>query len=105
MTRLVFALPLLVLAAPVAATPNETVPLAKSIAEMRIPAGATKAAYLKIDVAKDGSVDSCEVVKSSGDVAWDNRMCNIMAFSKTFQPSLNENGRPKRGTRIVPVWQ
>lgn len=105
MTRLFFALPLLALAAPVAATPNETVPLAKSVGEMRIPAGATKAAYLKIDVAKDGSVDSCEVVKSSGDAAWDNKMCNIMAFSKTFQPSLNENGRPKRGTRIVPVWQ
>lgn len=66
---------------------------------------AEKKALLKVDVAKDGSVDSCEVIKTSGDAAWDMQMCNIFAFNKKLEPTRNEKGKPKRSHRIVPVWQ
>ena len=66
---------------------------------------AEKKALLKVDVAKDGSVDSCEVIKTSGDAAWDMQMCNIFAFNKKLEPTRNEKGKPMRSHRIVPVWQ
>jgi hypothetical protein len=62
-------------------------------------------AFLKVDVAKDDSVDSCEVIKTSGDAAWDVQMCNIFAFNKKLEPTRNEKGKPMRSHRIVPVWQ
>jgi hypothetical protein len=68
-------------------------------------ANAGKKALLKVDVAKDGSVDSCEVLKTSGDAAWDLKMCNILAFNKKLKPTLNAKGRPIASTRIVPIWQ
>jgi hypothetical protein len=66
---------------------------------------AGKKALLKVDVAKDGTVDSCEVLKTSGDSAWDSQMCRILAFNKKLEPTRNEKGRPMRSHRIVPVWQ
>lgn len=66
---------------------------------------ANKKALLKVDVAKDGSVDSCEVIKTSGDEAWDSQMCYIFAFNKKLAPTRNEKGKPMRSHRIVPVWQ
>lgn len=66
---------------------------------------AEKKALLKVDVAKDGTVDSCEVIKTSGDAAWDSQMCRILAFNKKLEPTRNEKGRPMRSHRIVPVWQ
>lgn len=66
---------------------------------------AEKKALLKVDVAKDGSVDSCEIIKTSGDAAWDLQMCNIFAFNKKLEPTRNEKGKPMRSHRIVPVWQ
>lgn len=96
---------LLLTASPALATPDDVVPTAKSQAEFAFPPQATKKAYLKIAIDKKGAVNSCEVLRSSGDAAWDNKMCNIMAFNKTFEPMRKANGRPRIGTKIVPVWQ
>lgn len=68
-------------------------------------ANATKKALLKVDVSKDGSVDSCEVLKTSGDKAWDSRMCYIFAFNQKLKPTRNEKGKAIPSQRIVPVWQ
>ncbi len=68
-------------------------------------ANASKKALLKVDVSKDGSVDSCEVLKTSGDAAWDSRMCYILAFNQKLKPTRNDKGKPIASRRIVPVWQ
>lgn len=68
-------------------------------------AKADKKALLKVDVEKDGSVKSCEVLKTSGDSAWDSQMCHILAFNKKLEPTRNEKGRAIRSQRIIPIWQ
>lgn len=96
---------LLLTASPALATQDEVVPTAKTQADFAFPPQATKKAYLKIAIDKKGSVNSCEVLRSSGDSEWDAQMCRIMAFNKTFEPIKKANGRPRIGTKIVPVWQ
>lgn len=68
-------------------------------------ANATRRAELLVYIAKDGSVDTCEVLKPSGDNAWDLKMCTSLASSQKFEPSRGPNGRPQRSRRVVPVWE
>ena len=64
-----------------------------------------KFTLFKVAVAKDGSVDDCEVIKTSGDTDWDLQMCNVLATTRKLTPTLNAKGKPVRSQRIVPVFQ
>lgn len=62
-------------------------------------------AEVKVDVAKDGSVDGCEVVTPSGDPKFDLTACRFLGQFGKLDVMRNAAGRPIRSTRIVPVWQ
>lgn len=79
----------------------------------KLPADAAPSGYanarlqadVKVDVDKDGSINSCEVIKPSGDRKFDNSACAVLTRTGKLAVMLNERGRPKRSTRMVPVWQ
>lgn len=68
-------------------------------------ANASRKGELLVYVTKDGSVDTCEVLKPSGDKAWDLKMCRLVASSQKFKPTLDFNGRPQKSKHLVPVWE
>lgn len=79
----------------------------------KLPANATQPGYdtarlradVKVDVDKDGSINSCEVISPSGDRKFDNTACAVLTRTGKLDIMLDERGRPKRSTRMVPVWQ
>ena len=60
---------------------------------------------LLVEIAKDGRVESCEVVKSSGDRLWDVKMCTAVALNKTFEPAKDRFGRRQKSRQVIPVWE
>lgn len=68
-------------------------------------ATARRKAEVKVEVARDGSVDSCEVVTSSGDPKFDLTACRFLGQFGRLAVMRNPAGRTVRSTRIVPVWQ
>lgn len=68
-------------------------------------ANATRKAELLVDIGKDGTVDSCEVLKPSGDPKWDVKMCTSIASYQKFEAARGANGRPEKSRRVVPVWE
>ncbi len=60
---------------------------------------------VKVDVAKDGGIESCEVIKQSGDPKFDAVACLYLTRRGKLTPRTNEKGRPIRSVQIVPVWQ
>ncbi len=68
-------------------------------------ANASRKGELLVYVAKDGSVDTCEVLKPSEDNDWDMKMCALVASSQKFTPSRDFNGRRQKSKHVVPVWE
>ncbi len=68
-------------------------------------AGARLKADVKVNVAKDGSIDSCEVIKPSGDTAFDNMACMYLTRRGKVEPKRNAKGKGVRSVQIVPVWR
>lgn len=68
-------------------------------------ANVTRKAELLVDIGKDGTVDSCEVLKPSGDPKWDVKMCASIASNQKFEPSRGANGRAEKSRRVIPVWE
>jgi TonB family protein len=62
-------------------------------------------AEVRVDVAKDGGVESCEVITSSGDRKFDATACAVLTRTTKLEPKRNEKGRPMRTVMVVPVWQ
>jgi TonB family protein len=68
-------------------------------------ASARLKAEVKVDVAKDGGIESCEVIKPSGDRRFDASACNVLTRNGKLEPKRNAKGRPLRTVMVVPVWQ
>lgn len=68
-------------------------------------ANATRKAELLVDIGKDGTVDGCEVLKSSGEPKWDTEMCISISSSQKFEPSRGADGRTTKSRLVVPVWE
>ena len=62
-------------------------------------------AEVKVDVAKDGGIESCEVIKPSGDKKFDADACLVLTLGKKMEPKRNEKGKPVRSVMIVPVYR
>ena len=96
-------------ASPVGKLQTQTIiwklPIAAAAATSADIASAKRKAEVKVKVAKDGSVDSCEVVTPSGDPKFDLTACRFLGQFGKLDIIRNAAGRPIRSTRIVPVWQ
>jgi TonB family protein len=77
--------------------PAEAVASAMSAAQLK--------ADVKVDVAKDGTIDSCEVIKPSGDTKFDNVACMYLTRRGKVEPKRNAKGKGIRSVQIVPVWK
>jgi len=67
--------------------------------------GLSKHGELLVYIAKDGSVESCEVSKSSGDRLWDMKMCKFVSVNRKFEPVRDRMGRRQKSRQVVPVWE
>jgi TonB family protein len=67
--------------------------------------GARLKADVRVDVAKDGGVESCEVITPSGDPKFDATACAVLTRTAKLEPKRNAKGRPMRTVMVVPVWQ
>lgn len=65
----------------------------------------SKHAELVVNIGKDGSVESCEVIKSSGDAAWDLKMCTAVGVKQKFEPARDRQGRRQISRKVIPVWE
>ena len=84
---------------------NWKLPITAAAAASADIASAKRKAEVKVQVAKDGSIDSCEVVTPSGDPKFDLTACRFLGQFGKLDIIRNAAGRPIRSTRIVPVWQ
>lgn len=62
-------------------------------------------AEVKVDVAKDGGIESCEVITPSGDPKFDAAACGVLTRTGKLEPRRNAKGRPMRTVMVVPVWR
>ena len=84
---------------------NWKLPITAAAAASADIASAKRKVEVKVQVAKDGSIDSCQVVTPSGDPKFDLTACRFLGQFGKLDVLRNAAGRPIRSTRIVPVWQ
>ena len=70
-------------------------------------AGAEGTAQAELTVGADGRVQSCNLIRSTGNSALDQATCNILRRRAKFTPARDSNGNPTTDTVTTPPirWQ
>jgi protein TonB len=70
-------------------------------------AGAEGTAQAELTVGPDGRVQSCNLIRSTGNSALDQATCNILRRRAKFTPARDSNGNPTTDTVTTPPirWQ
>jgi protein TonB len=70
-------------------------------------AGAEGTAQAQLTVGPDGRVQSCNLIRSTGNGALDSATCNILRRRAKFTPARDSNGQPTTDTVTTPpiVWR
>jgi protein TonB len=67
-----------------------------------IAAGAQGTAQARLTIGTDGRVQSCDLVRSTGNGALDSTTCNILRRRVKFTPARDSNGNPTTDTYTTP---
>ena len=65
-------------------------------------AGAEGTAQAELTIGSDGRVQSCNLVRSTGNSALDEATCNILRRRAKFTPARDSNGQPTTDTYTTP---
>jgi protein TonB len=72
-----------------------------------VSAGAEGTAQASITIGTDGRVQSCNIIRSSGNSALDSATCNIIRRRAKFVPAKDSNGNATTDTITTPpiTWR